>query len=260
MVGCSGSFPGPESPASCYLVEADDAAGRTWRVLLDLGNGALGPLQRFCRPEQVDAVLLSHLHPDHCLDLCGLYVALRYHPDVVATGPAEQLAVFGPSRTLDKLIHAYDLDGETAMAALLKVHQWQDRQPVTIGPFTVTPYLVEHPVEAYGLRLELDGTVLAYTGDTDSCPALLDLARDADLLLAEASFVEGRDDDARGIHLTGRRAGEAAAEAGARRLVLTHLPPWNDPEVVLAEARQTYPGPIALAATGQVHELPGGPQ
>jgi ribonuclease BN (tRNA processing enzyme) len=255
VVGCCGSFPGPDSPASCYLVEAQDAAGRTWRVLLDLGNGALGPLQRHVRPQDVDAVLLSHLHPDHCLDLCGLYVALRYHPDVVdAGGPQEQLAVYGPSRTLDRLVQGYDLDGEAPMAALLKVQEWQHAQPVTVGPFTVTPYRVEHPVEAYGLRLELDGTVLAYTGDTDSCPALLDLARDADLLLAEASFQEGRD-RTRGIHLTGRRAGEAAAEAGARRLLLTHLPVWNDPEVVLAEAREVYSGPVSVAGSGQVHEV-----
>lgn len=257
MVGCAGSFPGPDSPASCYLVEAEDAAGRTWRLLLDLGSGALGPLQRFCRPDQVDAVLLSHLHPDHCLDLCGLYVVLRYHPDVIeAGGPVEQLAVYGPARTLDKLVYAYDLDGEAGMASLLKVDEWQDRQPVAIGPFTVTPYRVEHPVEAYGFRLELDGQVLAYTGDTDTCPALLDLARDADLLLAEASFMEGRDDDAPGIHLTGRRAGKVATDAGARQVVLTHLPAWNDPEAVLAEARETYSGPLSLAATGQVYRLP----
>ncbi|MCB0895289.1 MAG: MBL fold metallo-hydrolase, partial [Nocardioidaceae bacterium] len=65
IVGCSGSYPGPEAPASCYLLEADDAGGRTWRVLLDLGNGALGALHRYADPLAVDAVLLSHLHADH---------------------------------------------------------------------------------------------------------------------------------------------------------------------------------------------------
>ena len=81
VVGCSGSYPGPESPASCYLVEADDADGRTWRILLDLGSGALGALQRYADPLGIDAVFLSHLHADHCLDLCGYYVLRRYHPD-----------------------------------------------------------------------------------------------------------------------------------------------------------------------------------
>jgi ribonuclease BN (tRNA processing enzyme) len=69
VVGCSGSFPQPDAAASCYLVEADDDAGRTWRVLLDLGSGALGPLQRHADLHALDAVLLSHLHPDHCIDL-----------------------------------------------------------------------------------------------------------------------------------------------------------------------------------------------
>jgi ribonuclease BN (tRNA processing enzyme) len=253
VIGCSGSFPGPASPASCYLLEADDAAGRPWRVLLDLGSGALGPLQHHLDPRQVDAVLLSHLHPDHCLDLCGLYVARRYHPHATGT---DQLTVYGPARTLDRLVHGYDLDGEADLGAMLKVHQWQHGQPLSVGPFTVTPLRVEHPVEAYGLRIELDGAVLAYTGDTDTCPALLDLARDADLLLAEASFQEGRD-LTRGIHLTGRRAGEVATQAGARQLVLTHLPPWNDPQVVLAEARAAFAGPVALAGSGQVHRISG---
>lgn len=84
VVGCSGSYPGPDSPASCYLLEAeapDETGGtRTWRLLLDLGSGALGALQRYVDPLTVDAVLLSHLHADHCLDLSGYYVLRKYHP------------------------------------------------------------------------------------------------------------------------------------------------------------------------------------
>ena len=83
VVGCSGSYPGPDSPASCYLVEAE-SDGRIWRILLDLGNGALGALQKYVDPLVIDAVLVSHLHPDHCIDLCGYYVLRRYHP----AGPA----------------------------------------------------------------------------------------------------------------------------------------------------------------------------
>jgi ribonuclease BN (tRNA processing enzyme) len=119
---------------------------------------------------------------------------------------------------------------------------------------TVTPRLVVHPVEAFGLRVEHRGRVLAYSGDTDTCPALEELAKDADLLLAEASFQEDRD-EIRGVHLTGRRAGEAAAAAGARRLVLTHIPIWTDGDVVLAEARGSYDGPVELARPGAVHEI-----
>jgi ribonuclease BN (tRNA processing enzyme) len=251
IVGCSGSFPSPDSPASCYLVEADDDAGRTWRVLLDLGNGALGPLQRYADLADLDALMLSHLHPDHFIDACGLYVARRYHPAGPA-GPA--LPVYGPSGVAARLVEAYGPDATGGLGETYTVEEWSDGRPVTVGPLTVTPRLVVHPVEAYGLRVEHRGRVLAYSGDTDTCPALEDLAKDADLLLAEASFQEDRD-EIRGVHLTGRRAGEAASAAGARRLVLTHVPVWTDLDVVLGEARGAYDGPVEPARQGAVHEV-----
>jgi ribonuclease BN (tRNA processing enzyme) len=235
-------------------VEADDAEGRTWRVVLDLGSGALGPLQRYTRLDALDALVLSHLHPDHFMDVCGLYVARRYAP----AGPvAGTLAVYGPSGAAARIAQAYGAD-PGALAEIFDVHELEDARPVVLGPFTITPYSVEHPVEAYGLRVEAHAgrrsEVLAYTGDTDACDGLLPLAKGADLFLAEASFQEGRD-EARGVHLTGLRAGRAAAEAGCRRLLLTHVPVWTDPEVVLAEARSAFPGAVELARPGAVHVI-----
>jgi ribonuclease BN (tRNA processing enzyme) len=255
VVGCAGSFPGPDSAASCYLVEIEDT-GRTWRLLLDLGNGALGPLQRLVDPRGLDAVLLTHLHPDHCLDLCGLFVLLRHHPQ---GPPATKLPVFGPPGTLERLVVAYGgPDGEPDLPEVFDVREWDDGHAVRLGPTLITPYRVEHPVEAYGLRLDHAGRSLAYTGDTDTCPALLKLARGADLFLAEASFQEGRD-TVRGIHLTGLRAGQVAAAAGARRLVLTHLPVWTDPDVVLGEARTAFAGHVDLATPGRSYDLQPAP-
>lgn len=267
VVGCSGSFARPDSPASCYLVEVPRPDGGTLRVLLDLGSGALGPLQRLVEVHDLDAVLLSHLHPDHFLDLCGLYVALKYDP--VHSRP-EPLPVYGPTGTFERLRQAYGSDG-THLQEVFQVREWADGCDVDLGPATVTPVRVNHTVETYGLRLQVPagevpvgevpaggrpgrGAVLAYTGDTDSCPALRDLARDADLLLAEASFQEGRD-TVRGVHLTGLRAGQAAADAGAGRLVLTHLPVWNDPQIVLAEARTSFDGEVEVAAQGRRYDL-----
>ncbi len=262
VVGCSGSLPGPSSAASCYLLEAEhpdeSGAPRTWRLLLDLGSGALGPLHRYVEPTTVDAVALSHLHADHCLDLTGLFVALRYRPG----GPrADRMPVHGPTGTAARLARAYDLDPEPGMTAELEVREWTPAAPVRVGPFTLTPHPVEHPVEAYALRVEgpsehdPDRTVvLTYSGDTDACEGLQTAAQGADLFLAEAAFQEDRD-AARGIHLTGRRAGECATAAGVSSLLLTHLPPWNDPEVVLAEARQAWDGPLALAEPGQLVTL-----
>jgi ribonuclease BN (tRNA processing enzyme) len=250
-VGCSGSFPAPDSPASCYLVEADDEQGRTWRVVLDLGSGALGPLQRYTALDGLDAVLLSHLHPDHYLDVCGLYVARQYMPG----GPPEsRLPVYGPRGTRERIRQAYGGD-QAGLETSFDVREFSDGVAVRIGPLTVTPYRVEHPVEAYGMRIAQQAgrraEVLGYTGDTDTCDALLALSKGADVLLAEASFQEGRD-LARGVHLTGLRAGRLAADAGCRRLVLTHVPVWTDPDVVVAEARSAFPGTVERARPGAV--------
>lgn len=260
VVGCAGSFPGPDSAASCYLVQADDADGRTWNVLLDLGSGALGPLQRMLDPADLDAVALTHLHPDHVADVSGLYVYLRYHPD----GPRRRspMTVFGPFGTASRLADAYGLEDGEEMSDHLVVHTWQADRSVAVGPLTLTPVPVNHPVPAYGIRVqgpaEADPgrtVTLAYSGDTDTCVGLDRLAAGADLLLAEAAFVEGRDDAVRGIHLTGRRAGEAASRGAAAALLLTHVPAWNPPGQAALEAAEVYRGPIATAVPGMVVEL-----
>ncbi|GGL28215.1 MBL fold metallo-hydrolase [Phycicoccus endophyticus] len=254
VVGCSGSFPGPDSPASCYLLEADHE-GRPWRLVLDLGSGSLGPLQRHVDPADLDAVVLSHLHPDHCADLLGLYVLRRYRPQ----GPlAAKLPVHGPVGTAARLAVMYHglepggMDGEYAFTPVA------DAEPFTVGPFRVTPYAVRHPVEAYGYRVEADGAVLAFTGDTDDCPNLDPLLTGADVALLDCAFVDGRDDATRGIHLSGSRAAAAAVRAGGvGRLVLTHLPAWNDPQTCRAQAAAVWPGEVELARGGLVVDVGG---
>lgn len=254
IVGCSGSFAGPESPASSYLIEAEEKTSdgaRTWRVVVDLGSGALGSLQRFADPGSIDAVLISHLHPDHFIDLCGLYVARRYDPLGAALSP---LPVYGPEGTAERVLAAYGPDAETELPSVYDVRAFTDGGVVRIGPFTITSRTVNHPVPAFGLRIEADGGAIAYSGDTDSCANLIELARGVDLFLSEASFIEGRDTN-RGVHLTGRRAGEAATEADVRRLVLTHIPVWTDTDTVLGEARQAFLGPVEAARVGVTYVL-----
>ncbi len=247
IIGCSGSYPGPDSPASCYLLEADHD-GRTWRVLLDLGSGALGVLQRYADPLTVDAVFLSHLHADHCLDLCGYHVLRRYHP----SGHQPRIPVWGPVGTADRMARAYDLPIDPGMHEEFDFREYD--APVQLGPFRVEAIEVDHPVPAYGLRVTADGVTLGYSGDTGPCDGLDAVARDVDLLLAEASFRVSVENPPR-LHLTGADCGEAAARAGARRLMITHVPPWHDPEEAMAEARTAYDGPLELARSGDVHDL-----
>ena len=247
VVGCSGSFPGPESPASCYLLEAAHE-GRPWRVVLDLGSGAFGDLQRYADPLAVDAVLLSHLHADHCLDLTGFYVARKYHP----TGPQPRIPVWGPVGTADRMARAYDLPDDPGMHEEFEFLVYDG--PFDLGPFRVEPIPVAHPVPAFGLRITADGHTLGYSGDTGPCVGLDEVASGVDLLLAEASF-RARDTNPVDLHLTGADCGSAATKGSAARLVLTHVPPWHDPQVALDEARTTYDGDIVLARRGSVFEL-----
>ncbi len=218
IVGCSGSFPSPDSPASCYLFEAEG-----FRLLVDLGNGAIGPLQRYAGLDQIDAVVLSHLHADHCLDMCAYQVFRTYHP-------AGQLAA-DPSLRSGRRRRSR-LDGATGVESahpMSAVFDFVALSPGTreIGPFRVVTDHMNHPVETFGLRIEHGGRAIAYSADTGLSEPLVRLAKNADVLICEASFpdVEDLPPD---LHLTAAQAAEHAARAEVGQLILTHLVPWTD--------------------------------
>lgn len=245
VVGCSGSFPGPDSPASCYLVEAP-YADREFRLLLDLGSGALGALQRYVDLRSIDAVALTHLHPDHCLDMCGFYVVRKYDPQ----GQLARIPVHGPPGTASRLARAYDMALEPGMSAEFDFREY-DGGGFDLGPFTVETTGVDHPVDTYALKVSHGSQTLVYSGDTAACDSLVEMAKGCDVLLAEASFVEGEDNPEH-LHMSGREAAMTAAAAGVGRLVLTHIPPWHDRQAVLAEAQPHFDGPTDLARPGLV--------
>jgi len=245
VIGCSGSFPGPDSPASCYLLEADG-----FRLLLDLGNGAVGALQRHTGLGDIDAVCLSHLHADHCLDLCPFWVSRMFGP----SGPLRRIPVYGPEGTARRMAQAYGLEEHPGMA---QAFDFVTLTPGSreIGPFGVTVAHMNHPVETFGFRVGQGGRSMAYSADTGECPALVDPARGADLLLCEASFLSapGLVPD---LHLTAGQAVAHAAAAGVGALLLTHLVPWNDRARILEEATEVPFGPpVSLAAQGLVADL-----
>jgi len=244
VVGCSGSYPGPASPASCYLVEHDG-----YRLLLDLGSGALGPLQRHVGLTEIDGIVLSHLHADHCLDVCPYVVFRRYHPD----GVQPPLPLLGPTGTHARLSAAYD---PTERAGLRDVFTFSALAPGEreLGPFRCRFERMNHPVETYGVRIEAGGASLTYSADTGTCDALVRLAEGSGTLLCEASFPPGPDLPPN-LHLTGREAGEHAAKAGVGRLLVTHVPPWTDAEQTSGEAATSFDGPTELAVAGKTYEL-----
>ncbi|WP_299954623.1 MBL fold metallo-hydrolase [uncultured Modestobacter sp.] len=242
VVGCSGSAPGPDSPASCYLVEHDEFV-----LALDLGSGSFGALQAHVRPGDVDAVYLSHLHADHCLDAAPFVVWHRYS----GQSDGRTVPLYAPVGADRRLATAYDPDGGP-------IDDVFDVTPIgpgrwTLGPFEVATARTAHPVECYAVRLTAGGRSLVYTGDTGPSDAVVELARGADVLLAEAAYPEAPDLPP-GLHLTGRQAGEHAAAAGVGRLIVTHVPSWVDAEAQLAAARAAFPA-AELARPGAVHEI-----
>jgi len=244
VLGCAGSFPGPESACSAYLVEADG-----FHLLIDFGSGSLSALQRYASLSSVDAILLTHLHCDHMLDACSYVVVRRYAPD----GPHPPLPVYAPSGAPERLAAAYGAEE----GGVEDVYTFYGLQPGTfpIGPFTVTVDRVNHPIETYGVRLEHGGRVLAYSSDTAPCDALLRLAQGADLFLCEASYLDGADNPP-DLHLTGREAGEAATKAGGGRLLLTHLvSAWGSEAATAEAAAAAFTGPVEVVRPGARYEF-----
>lgn len=221
-------------------------------VVIDMGPGVLGALQRHAVPEDA-TILLSHLHADHCLDVPSLLVLRRYGP---RSGRAGRVPLLGPSGTAYRIgvASAEEPGAVDDLSDTFEVSTWDVTPELElkndddeVGLY-VRAGRVDHPPESYGLRLtSADGRVLAYSGDTAYCESVVELSAGADVLLCEASWThqEGRPP---GIHMSGTEAGMVARRAGVGRLVLTHIPPWTDPEEMRAEAATEFAGEILLAA------------
>jgi ribonuclease BN (tRNA processing enzyme) len=255
IVGCSGSLSGPDSAASSYLLQAP-YQDRIFSLLIDCGPGAMGALYRYLDPREVDAIALSHLHADHCLDLCGYYVAARYSP----SAPWPRRPVYAPANAASRITRAYDVPHSTGeagptIAEHFEWRTWQSDQ--RIGPFTVRTVRVEHPVDAYAIRVQEDfpdGAAMVYSGDTGPSDALVQLANGVNLLLVESAFLDDPDNPP-GMHLSGGQAAAIGQAAGVGSIVLTHIPPWYEPDRVLAEATPHFDGPVSLAKPGATWDI-----
>ncbi|WP_162264215.1 cyclic nucleotide-degrading phosphodiesterase [Mycobacterium sp. Root265] len=248
VLGCSGSVVGPDSPASGYLLTEPDTAP----MVLDFGGGVLGALQRHADPGAVN-VLLSHLHADHCLDMPGLFVWRRYHPNP----PEGRALLFGPTHTWERLGAASSPEGGEVddISDIFEVQSWVDGRAVKLGALTVEPRLVCHPTESYGMRFtDRDGVTFAYSGDTGICDAVVELARGVDVFLCEASWTHSPERPPN-LHLSGTEAGQIAARAGVGELLLTHIPPWTSREDVISEAKAEFDGPVHAVVCGETFDV-----
>ena len=248
IIGCSGLFPSASSPSSSYLLEARDTHEASSRILLDLGNGALGPLQQYASPSDVDAVVVSSLSFDHCADLWSLYIWLRDNP-----AGQLQTPVHAPPGMLARLL---DIGGSTdpsRVSSIFKVTDLVDESSFSVGPIEVTPYRTS--AATFGVRIRSDDSIIAYTGETDFFPLLSTLANRADLLIVETSSEQQRGDYPRSAHMTGRQAGLVATDSQVGTLVLTHLSPYDDGALIKDQAAASFAGPIDVARQGAVYSI-----
>jgi ribonuclease BN (tRNA processing enzyme) len=244
VLGGCGAWPGPGQACSGYLVEHDG-----FRLLLDPGYATVPRLLQRATADSIDAVFVSHGHPDHCADLNPLLRARALRDDP----PPQPLPIFALPGALDAVL-ALDRPGMLDSAYLL--HEFTPGDDLRIGPFLAETRLLPHYVPNAGIRLAAEGRVLAYTGDTGPSPEVVALAREADLLLAEATYVDQVPEDSRRYLTSARQAARQAAEAHARHLMLTHLQPGTDPQAARAAAGDEYSGTIDVATADLVHDLP----
>jgi ribonuclease BN (tRNA processing enzyme) len=243
IIGCSGSGPGPNSPASCYLVEHEG-----FRLLLDAGNGAIGAMQRHIGLLDLDAVLLSHLHADHCLDLVAYSYARRYHPE-----KPPRLQVHGPRGTAERLVQVFDAPPSDG---LHDVYDFRTTSPgkTRIGPFEIDLTPTAHPVECYAIRVTADGKSITYSADTGPSDDVAKAASGTDVFLCESTWLDSTPYPPN-LHLTAREAGRHAAKAGVGRLALIHTTAYLDQERFPEQAGEAFDGPIDLAKPGLFYDL-----
>lgn len=250
ILGRSPASPNPGEACAGYLVQ-----GRGARVLIDIGPGVVAQLLKLHHPDELDAVIVSHMHADHMLDLA----TLRYVYPWRARPREQRLRVVLPPGSADQMLDlARGVGSARHFEDSFRLSEHDGSSPLTFGTMALTPVETEHFIPCWGFRAEGDGAVLAYTADSGPCDSLRTLADGADLLLSEATL-RSVDEDAqppeRRGHLTPAEAAETARDAGAASLVLTHLPVDGDGSWARVAAAAAFDGPIEVAEPGRTYEV-----
>lgn len=249
VLGKSPAWQDPGGACSGYLVEEDGCC-----LLLDCGNGVFGKLRERRDYEAVDAVVVSHLHSDHCFDLVPYAYALSYSPRA-RRAPNPRPTLYAPPGGRDAF---RTVTGTWGLPELVEqafcLIEYEPERTIEVGPLQITVHEVPHFIRTFAVRIT--SAAGSFTFGADCCPneALVEFARDTDLLMLEATLESPEPDGQRG-HLTAAEAGAHGASAGAGRLVLTHFADGEHVAAAKAEAEGTFGAPVEMAAEGAVYTV-----
>ncbi|SMD14625.1 MBL fold metallo-hydrolase [Kibdelosporangium aridum] len=230
VLGAATPFPKPDEPCSGFLLQADGTS-----IWIDAGSGTLAELQRHVPLAAVDAIWISHLHPDHWADLLAAWNA--YANDDALPRPT----VFGPPGWTHRLDSALGQHG--AAAKVFEVVELGDRLKTMVGPIELQAFAMHHSVPTFGVRAEASGRVMAYSADTGPCKALIELGQGADVLVMEAGASEPSE-----FHCTPEEV--ARTVGNAARVLLTHLAPGLETDVAVARFQAVSPVLVDVASVG----------
>ncbi|MBV9102551.1 MAG: MBL fold metallo-hydrolase [Candidatus Eremiobacteraeota bacterium] len=241
VAGSSNAVARPGRACSSYFVEA---AGT--KVVLDLGSGAVGNLRRHTSMDGPDAIIISHMHPDHFLDLVPLRYGLRYGARTTNRRPVLYLPPDGEA-LLRRVVDPFATDDNGHFLDVYELREYDPEGTLTVGDITVRFALSKHYIPAFAMRAEYNGSSVTYSADTAPEQRVVDLAKDTGLFICEATLrPHQRDAEPRG-HSTAREAGEMAQHADARRLLLSHYGSEALRDELESEARSTYQGDLLVA-------------
>ncbi len=240
VLGSSGGCASPGNPASGYLITHD---GTT--IWCDAGSGTFMALMELIDPGDIDAIVVSHVHTDHCADVIAFYGYMAYGPSGAIPVP-----VYLPEGAIEPMAAFVRAEGEHAFYLALDFRTVGDGDESVIGDIAMSFASTHHSVPTIATRFTAGDRSLAYSADTGPGGGFPDLARGADLVLCEATGIGERGPQSYEYHLNAAEAGGLGAASGSGRLILTHVSPTVDARLAVAEAAVTYGSEPELAVPG----------